>query len=168
MSHRNFFHLANIFWLAMKDGEPIFPKDTRKEQDARSNALDESLRRRKKQFCKKVRHPFWYLVVLATHPPSQGNGHGRFMLHALNYIAEKYQHPCFLEAHGEKNIAFYNKAGYTDNVIEKVQCPHGEEKEIESYSMIRWPDKCNTAGVNNKNNSQWGKHQGKVFPSVDN
>jgi ribosomal protein S18 acetylase RimI-like enzyme len=66
------------------------------------------------------KEPHWYLFSFGVDPPWQGKGvGGALMRHQL----EKISGPAYLETALEKNVALYERFGFS--VVEKVQVPRG-------------------------------------------
>jgi GNAT superfamily N-acetyltransferase len=67
-------------------------------------------------------HSF-YLSVLGTDPPRQGNGLGSALLEPVLEMCDREGVPAYLESSKERNIDFYSRFGF--RVSEEVQLPRG-------------------------------------------
>ncbi|MCP4908063.1 MAG: GNAT family N-acetyltransferase [bacterium] len=67
--------------------------------------------------------PHYYLAVLGTDPPSQGQGIGSALIQPVLDRCDKESMPAYLESSKRENISFYNKHGF--EVIEELQVPGG-------------------------------------------
>ena len=59
-----------------------------------------------------LREPHYYLFVLGVEPDSQGRGHGKALLRALNARADARGVPCYLETDRPENVRLYRSVGY--------------------------------------------------------
>jgi ribosomal protein S18 acetylase RimI-like enzyme len=69
------------------------------------------------EFNKKIHEkciiePHQYIFLLGVDPEKQGQGYGGKLLQYVLQVAEEKGQPCFLETHGEKNVAIYEKYGF--------------------------------------------------------
>ena len=55
----------------------------------------------------------YYVTVMATDPPHQGQGHCGRLMRAVARMADAEGVPCYLEASGEKNRRMYEHLGYS-------------------------------------------------------
>jgi GNAT superfamily N-acetyltransferase len=67
--------------------------------------------------------PHFYLAVLGTDPPSQGQGIGTALMHPVLELCDREGLPAYLESSKERNIDFYARFGF--RVKEEVQLPGG-------------------------------------------
>jgi ribosomal protein S18 acetylase RimI-like enzyme len=67
-------------------------------------------------------HSF-YLTVLGTDPPYQGNGHGSALMEPVLELCDRDGVPAYLESSKERNIDFYSRFGF--RVLEEVRLPRG-------------------------------------------
>lgn len=69
------------------------------------------------------RAPHWYLAVLGTDPPRQGEGIGSALLAPVLADCDRLEVPAYLETGTERNVAFYTRHGF--KVTSEVQLPGG-------------------------------------------
>lgn len=53
-----------------------------------------------------------YIILLGVDPNKQGQGYGSKLMLPVLKIAEEKGQACYLETHGENNVAFYSKLGF--------------------------------------------------------
>jgi ribosomal protein S18 acetylase RimI-like enzyme len=58
------------------------------------------------------REPHWYLAMLGTDPPAQGNGLGSALLRSRLDRCDAEGVPAYLESSKERNIAYYERFGF--------------------------------------------------------
>ena len=73
-----------------------------------------------------------YIILLGVNPDWQGQGYGRTLMLPVLKLAEEKGLSCYLETHGEKNVAFYNKLGF--KVVSEDILPG---TDIIQYSMVK-------------------------------
>ena len=74
----------------------------------------------------EARHPaepHFYLSVLGTHPLRQGEGVGSALLRPVLERCDVERRPAYLEASGERSVAFYERHGFA--VRERIELPGG-------------------------------------------
>jgi GNAT superfamily N-acetyltransferase len=69
------------------------------------------------------RPPHWYLAILGTDPPAQGQGLGSAMLRPALEECDRDGVPAYLESSKERNIDFYGRHGF--RVTDELQLPRG-------------------------------------------
>jgi ribosomal protein S18 acetylase RimI-like enzyme len=79
----------------------------------------------------KSRH--LHLILLGVYPSSQGKGIGRRLLDILLEEANRLSLPCYLETQNEKNVQFYESAGFTVEKTLQIS------RSLKSWSMLRTP-----------------------------
>lgn len=80
-----------------------------KESAKRFNEYDElNLKIHKKN----IKEPHQYVIGIGVNPKKQGQAFGRKLLTSFIKVAEEKNQPCYLETHGEKNVAIYEKYGF--------------------------------------------------------
>jgi len=67
-------------------------------------------------------HSF-YLAVLGTDPPRQGEGVGSVLIQPVLELCDRDCVPAYLESSKERNIDFYSRFGF--RVVSEVQLPRG-------------------------------------------
>jgi GNAT superfamily N-acetyltransferase len=67
--------------------------------------------------------PHFYLAVLGTDPPRQGEGIGSALLGPVLELCDRDAVPAYLETSKERNIAFYGRHGF--RVIDELRLPKG-------------------------------------------
>jgi len=67
--------------------------------------------------------PHWYLAVLGTDPPAQGQGLGSAVLAPVLAQCDADGVGAYLESSKERNIAFYARHGF--RVTEELRLPRG-------------------------------------------
>ena len=67
--------------------------------------------------------PHFYLAVLGTDPPKQGQGIGTALMQPVLDLCEQEGLPAYLESSKERNIDFYARFGF--RVTGEVQLPRG-------------------------------------------
>jgi GNAT superfamily N-acetyltransferase len=67
--------------------------------------------------------PSFYLAVLGTDPPHQGQGLGTALMAPVLELCDRDGVPAYLESSKERNIDFYSRFGF--RVREEVQLPRG-------------------------------------------
>ena len=67
--------------------------------------------------------PHWYLSVLGTDPPRQGEGLGSALLRPVLDECDRLEIPAYLETSTERNVAFYIRHGF--KVADELTLPHG-------------------------------------------
>jgi GNAT superfamily N-acetyltransferase len=65
----------------------------------------------------------FYLAVLGTDPPSQGQGIGSALMGPVLEVCDEERLPAYLESSKERNIDFYSRFGF--RVTGEVQLPSG-------------------------------------------
>lgn len=65
----------------------------------------------------------FYLAVLGTDPPSQGQGIGTALMQPVLELCDREGLPAYLESSKERNIDFYSRFGF--RVCDEVQLPRG-------------------------------------------
>lgn len=60
-----------------------------------------------------VPEPHWYLLVLGVDPQLQGRGLGSALVREGLARADQANCPCYLETSNERNLAFYERHGFT-------------------------------------------------------
>lgn len=73
-----------------------------------------------------------YIILLGVNPDWQGQGYGRKLMQPVLELAKERGLSCYLETHGEKNVAFYNKLGF--KVVSEDILPG---TDIIQYSMVK-------------------------------
>ncbi len=63
--------------------------------------------------------PHWFLWLLGTEPSRAGRGIGGAVLAPTLDAADAAGHPCFLDTHKERNLAFYARYGFAP-VVDQV------------------------------------------------
>jgi GNAT superfamily N-acetyltransferase len=58
------------------------------------------------------KEPHWYLAVLGTDPPAQGNGLGAALLRSRLDRCDAEGLPSYLESSKERNVPYYERFGY--------------------------------------------------------
>ncbi|MFI0408649.1 GNAT family N-acetyltransferase [Actinomadura sp. 3N508] len=58
------------------------------------------------------REPHWYLAVLGTDPPAQGNGLGSALLRSRLDRCDAEGMPAYLESSKERNLPYYERFGF--------------------------------------------------------
>jgi ribosomal protein S18 acetylase RimI-like enzyme len=81
---------------------------------------------------KIITEPHQYIILLGVDPTKQGQGYGKKLMQLVLKVAEEKAQPCYLETHGEKNVAFYNKIGF--KVVSEDLVPG---TDIIQYSMLK-------------------------------
>ncbi len=61
---------------------------------------------------KIIKEPHQYVIGIGVNPKKQGQAFGRKLLTLVLKVAEEKNQPCYLETHGEKNVAIYEKYGF--------------------------------------------------------
>jgi GNAT superfamily N-acetyltransferase len=72
---------------------------------------------------KHPRAPHWYLAVLGTDPPRQGEGIGSALLAPVLADCDRLEVPAYLETGTERNVAFYTRHGF--RVTSEIRLPDG-------------------------------------------
>jgi GNAT superfamily N-acetyltransferase len=67
--------------------------------------------------------PSFYLAVLGTDPPHQGQGLGSALMQPVLELCDRDGVPAYLESSKERNVDFYSRFGF--RVMEEVQLPRG-------------------------------------------
>ena len=65
----------------------------------------------------------FYLTVLGTDPPSQGQGIGSTLMGPVLEVCDQEGLPAYLESSKERNVDFYSRFGF--RVTDEVQLPNG-------------------------------------------
>jgi len=81
---------------------------------------------------KNIRIPHKYIIMMGVDPEKQGQGYGRKMMTEVLKDAGDKGRPCYLETHGEKNVAIYKKLGF--EIISENIMP---DTDIVQYAMIK-------------------------------
>jgi GNAT superfamily N-acetyltransferase len=81
---------------------------------------------------KIITEPHQYIILLGVNPMNQGQGYGKKLMLEVLKVAEEKAQACYLETHGEKNVAFYNKFGF--KVVSEDLVPG---TDIVQYSMLK-------------------------------
>jgi len=84
------------------------------------------------QHKKNITVPHQYIILLGVDPIKQRQGYGRKLMLPVLKIAEEKGQACYLETHGEKNVALYKKYGF--KVVSEDLVP---DTEIIQYSMVK-------------------------------
>ena len=79
------------------------------------------------------REPHWYLAMLGTDPPKQGEGRGSAVLAPVLEACDHSGTPAYLESSKESNIPFYQRHGF--NVQRELEVPDGPRL----WTMLRKP-----------------------------
>lgn len=61
---------------------------------------------------KNIKDPHQYLILIGVEPEKQGQAFGSKLLLPILKVAEEKGQPCYLETHGDKNVAIYKKYGF--------------------------------------------------------
>ena len=69
--------------------------------------------------------PHWYLAVLGTDPPRQGEGLGSALLRPVLDECDRLEIPAYLETSTERNVAFYTRHGF--RVTGELTLPDGPD-----------------------------------------
>lgn len=72
-----------------------------------------------------------YVILLGVNPEVQSKGLGTRLLGQVISLAKRNGQACYLETHGEKNVAFYKKQGF--QVASEDEVPGAKVKQ---YAMI--------------------------------
>ena len=72
---------------------------------------------------KYVPEPHWYLLIVGVDPELQGRGLGSALVKEGLMRADHANCPCYLETSEERNLAFYQRCGFT--VVESVSLGEG-------------------------------------------
>ncbi len=67
--------------------------------------------------------PHWYLEILGTEPPSQGQGLGSALLRPILALCDRDGVGAYLESSSERNRALYERHGF--QVVETFEMPGG-------------------------------------------
>jgi GNAT superfamily N-acetyltransferase len=67
--------------------------------------------------------PHWYLAVLGTDPPAQGQGFGSALLTSRLSRCDDHRFPAYLESSKEGNVSYYERFGF--RVTGEIQLPDG-------------------------------------------
>jgi GNAT superfamily N-acetyltransferase len=67
--------------------------------------------------------PHWYLAVLGTDPPRQGQGLGSAVMRPMLEECDRLEIPAYLETTTERNVAFYTRHGF--KVCDELTLPDG-------------------------------------------
>lgn len=78
--------------------------------------------------------PAWFLGTVGVAPDAQGRGLGSKVVRAGLRAADEAGHPAFLETSSERNVAFYERLGFT--VTGEVDLPDGGPR---TWTMLRRP-----------------------------
>ncbi len=78
--------------------------------------------------------PHWYLWGLGVEPAAQGHGIGSRLLEPVLARADAEGVPCYLETETERNVAFYERAGF--GVVEAKRTSVGG---LSVWVMVRKP-----------------------------
>jgi len=89
------------------------------------------------QFCQEIhkkiiQRPHQYIILLGVDPEEQGKGFGSKLMYPVLKISEEKGQPCYLETHGEKNVAIYKTFGY--EVVSEDIVPG---TDVVQYGMLR-------------------------------
>ncbi|WP_408956272.1 GNAT family N-acetyltransferase [Natroniella sp. ANB-PHB2] len=89
------------------------------------------------QFCSKIheriiKEPHQYLILLGVAPKNQGQGIGSKLMLPFLKVAERKDHPCYLETHKFENIAIYKSYGF--EVVSEDMVPG---TDIVQWSMLK-------------------------------
>ncbi|MFI7319751.1 GNAT family N-acetyltransferase [Streptomyces venezuelae] len=91
-------------------------------------SADHALRPHRPQF------PAWFLATVGVDPDEQGKGLGGAVLEPGLEAADRAGSPCFLETSTERNVAFYERLGFT--VTADVPLPDNGPR---TWCMLRKP-----------------------------
>lgn len=72
---------------------------------------------------KYVAEPHWYLLIVGVDPELQGRGFGSALVKEGLARADQANCPCYLETSEERNLAFYERHGFT--VVESATLGDG-------------------------------------------
>jgi GNAT superfamily N-acetyltransferase len=76
----------------------------------------------------------WYLSIVAVDPTAQGQGLGRKLLEPTIAEADRVSTTCYLETFSPRNLAFYERLGFT------TEARFAEPTTGEDYAvMVRYP-----------------------------
>ncbi|MFE0874165.1 GNAT family N-acetyltransferase [Streptomyces smyrnaeus] len=78
--------------------------------------------------------PAWFLATVGVDPAAQGCGLGSAVVRAGLEAADLAGQPAFLETSAERNVAFYQRLGFT--VTAEVDLPDGGPR---TWAMLRRP-----------------------------
>lgn len=81
---------------------------------------------------KNIVSPHQYIILLGVDPVKQKQGYGSKLLLPILQASEKKGQPCYLETHGDENVAYYEKFGF--KVVSKDIVTGSD---IIQYSMIK-------------------------------
>ena len=81
---------------------------------------------------KSIKEPHQYIIGIGVDPEKQGQGFGSKLLTSMLKVAEEKNHPCYLETHGDKNVAIYKKYGF--KVVSKDSLPG---TDIVQFGMLK-------------------------------
>jgi ribosomal protein S18 acetylase RimI-like enzyme len=81
---------------------------------------------------KNITEPHQYIILLGVDPKKQGQGIGGKLLRFVLKEAKEKGQPCYLETHGEKNVAIYKKIGF--KIVSEDLVPG---TDIMQYSMLK-------------------------------
>jgi ribosomal protein S18 acetylase RimI-like enzyme len=82
-----------------------------------------------------MKNPHWYLWALAVDPDKQGNGVGTALLRKGTDKALAAGVPCYLETHDERNLGFFENAGF--ELVRALQIPG---LDLQLFCMARVPE----------------------------
>ncbi len=95
----------------------------------RFNELDSFTQKIHKRLMKENHQ---YIILLGVNPDWQGQGYGKKLMRPVLELAQEKGQSCYLETHGEKNVAFYNKLGF--KVVSEDLMPG---TDIVQYAMVK-------------------------------
>lgn len=81
---------------------------------------------------KNIVSPHQYIILLGVNPEKQRQGYGSKLLVPILQVSEEKGQPCYLETHGDENVAYYEKFGF--KVVSKDIVTGSD---IIQYSMIK-------------------------------
>jgi ribosomal protein S18 acetylase RimI-like enzyme len=121
------------WWESIRSGLSIFPLRVGLSHIRNYFVIDQSFGEIHHQ---TVSGPHWYLCILAVDPSRQGTGVGQALLQYHLARVDQDQLPCYLETNNERNLAFYQKVGFSVS---------GQETPIPGgptvWGMLRQPHK---------------------------
>lgn len=146
--------VSSMIWLGANKRIPELFKSQAPEDKALVKTLGAGMKERAKHLKELIdsRHAthapgvHYYVAIMATDPPSMGQGHCGRLMRVVSRMADAEGVPCYLEASGEKNRRLYEHLGYS--VVEQaVLVDDGQpEWKDELFLMVRHSNAIPSSG----------------------